>query len=226
MTKALVLLSGGLDSTTCLTMAVANHGPAQVETISMFYGQKHELELKSAASVAHHFEVPWHILNLPDIFGRAGSTLVKGGPDNPKGTYADLPEGPSPTYVPFRNGNLLSAATAYAVGLQAAEIWFGAHAEDAENWAYPDCTPEFIGAMANAIYIGSYKKIRLVTPLEWMTKADVVRTGLALDAPYELTLSCYNGKQPACGECPTCKSRLAAFAENGAVDPIMYAQLR
>ena len=88
---------------------------------------------------------------------------------------------------------------------------------------YPDCTPEFIGAMAAAVYVGTYHKVRLLTPLQWMDKKEVVLTGMHLEAPYELTWSCYNGAEVACGVCPTCRSRRESFALNGYKDPVPYA---
>jgi 7-cyano-7-deazaguanine synthase len=142
-------------------------------------------------------------------------------------TYKEIAEGEgvSPTYVPFRNGNLLSTAASLALVEGAGAIYFGAHAEDARGWAYPDCTPEFIGSMASAIYIGSYHRVRLVTPVEWMMKHDIVAVATQIGAPLHLTLSCYEGLRPACGKCPTCVERLAAFETNGLTDPIEYARV-
>jgi 7-cyano-7-deazaguanine synthase len=102
-------------------------------------------------------------------------------------------------------------------------LYFGAHAEDARAWAYPDCTPEFIGAMANAIYIGSYQQLRLRTPLEWLTKADIIQLGDRLGVPWEQTWSCYAGGQSHCGTCPTCRARRQGFVRAGVYDPTMYS---
>src|SRR5262245_9556666 len=131
----------------------------------------------------------------------------------PHVTYEELQkaEGPSPTYVPYRNGSFLSLAASGALDMGADTIYAGMHGEDAHNWAYPDCTPEFIGAMQNAIYIGTYYKVRLVCPFTYMTKADIIKLGLDLLAPLHLTMSCYEGRDPACGVCPTCIARLEAF---------------
>jgi 7-cyano-7-deazaguanine synthase len=96
------------------------------------------------------------------------------------------------------------------------------HAEDAANWAYPDCTPEFLGAMACAIYIGTYQKVRLVTPFVQAMKVAIVQEGLLLGVPYSLTRSCYAETVVSCGKCPTCLSRLAAFESNDEEDPIPY----
>ena len=225
-TKALVVLSGGLDSTTCLAMAL--RAADDVETVTFYYGQKHKSELEAAKRVADYYAVAHHIIDLPQIFAGTSSTLVEANQiDNPRMSYQEIEEvvgeSVSPTYVPYRNGNLLSMATTLALVRNADTVWAGMHAEDAAHWAYPDCTPEFLGAMANAIYVGSYRKVRLVTPLQWHSKADIVRVGTQLQAPYHLTLSCYDGITPACGTCPTCVGRINAFRANGLADPIPYA---
>ena len=230
--KAVVLLSGGLDSTVALGEALDLHYDGklandQIATaVSFHYGQTHSEELKRANDVANAYGVKHQVISLPQIFGGTESTLVASNElDQPEMSYEDIEEsfGVSPTYVPFRNANLLSMATAVALVEGAEEVWAGMHAEDAHNWAYPDCTPEFLGAMANAIYVGSYHKVRLVTPHMWRTKADVVRRGFEIDTPFELTMSCYNGVEPACGTCPTCVGRINAFREVGKKDRIEYA---
>jgi len=222
MSKVLVLLSGGLDSTTCAAIAVEEFGEAFVRGISFVYGQKHVKEIESAKAVAEYYNFPHEVIELPNVFEGFGSTLIDTGLSNPEVPYSEL-EGVSPTYVPFRNGILTSYAAAVALTRGSDLVYFGAHSEDAENFAYPDCTPEFIGSMASAIFVGTYFKVRLVTPLQWMDKKDVVQRGLYLDAPYHLTTSCYNGKELACGRCPTCRSRRAAFAHWSARDPTLYA---
>ena len=222
--KALVVLSGGLDSTTCMALAAIEH---EVEAVSFYYGQKHKNELAHAEMVAAYYNARWSLIELPKVFAGTDSTLVEDNQiDNPRGSYKDVQdiegEQVSPTYVPYRNGSLLSLATAHALVVGADTLYAGMHAEDAAHWAYPDCTPEFLGAMANAIYIGSYRKVRLATPLQWLSKGEVVRLGTEIGAPFHLTMSCYDGKSPACGTCPTCIGRINAFRENALVDPIEY----
>lgn len=225
MSKAIVLLSGGMDSTTCATMAVLEHGAENVIALTMFYGQKHEVEINSAKAVCEHLGIEVHkVIQLPDIFKGYGSTLMDSDKPNPELSYKDINDsfGVSPTYVPFRNGNLLAVATAMALVEEAEVIYYGAHSEDARNWAYPDCTPEFNGAMANAIYVGSYHKVRLVTPLQWSGKANVLATAIDIGAPLELSYSCYNGREKHCAVCPTCVGRIQAFQEVGIIDPVPY----
>jgi 7-cyano-7-deazaguanine synthase len=221
--RSVVLLSGGIDSTTCLALAVRESTADETIAVSYAYGQKHGAELDHAALVTAFYGVGHRILEIPRLFPASTSTLIQGGADNPSVAYEELDEGVSPAYVPFRNGVFLSMATAVALEVDADFVYFGAHAEDAQRWAYPDCTPEFIGSIASAMFVGSYMKVRLISPLQWCNKADVIRMGMQLGAPYHLTMSCYNGLEPACGLCPTCQSRRRAFEVNGVVDPIPYA---
>lgn len=224
--KAVVLLSGGMDSTACAAYLVSCFGKENVIALSIGYGQKHDNEMLHASAVAEHLGIEFHEVSLqPIIFSGGDSALLKAdGVDVPELTYEEIQtrQGVSPTYVPFRNGNLLSVATALALTLDADYVCYGAHAEDAANHAYPDCTPEFIGAMSNAIHQGTYFKVRLLTPLINMSKSDVVAFGNKYNAPFKLTLSCYKGHKPSCGVCPTCVSRIEAFKQQGLIDPIKY----
>jgi len=222
MSKAYVLLSGGVDSSTCLGIAVKQFD-GSVTGVSFNYGQRHTKELEHARMVCDAYNVPHEILNARGLIAKGG--LTDDNLEMPHVSYADLPHGVSPTYVPFRNGTMLSLLTSHASTDEECEaIFFGAHADDAANWAYPDCTPEFIGGMANAIYIGTYHKIRLYTPLIFMTKPDIVREGQRVLVPWELTWSCYEGGEVHCGICPTCRSRREGFELAGVVDPTEYAR--
>lgn len=232
---AVVLLSGGVDSTTCLYHAkYAKPAYAEVHGVSFDYGQRHSKEIGYAKKSCEANDFAHHIIKAPDIFPK--SMLTNVDEKVPDISYADMDPGVSPTYVPFRNGTMLSLLTAFTEGLikntqesftmedeVEADIYFGAHAEDAANWAYPDCTPEFIGAMANAIYIGSYRRIRLCTPLEWLDKTHVIMHGQELHVPWQNTWSCYKGLELQCGTCPTCRSRREGFANAGVKDPTEYA---
>ena len=232
--KALVLNSGGVDSTTCVGIAVDRYGKNNVITASLYYGQKHDKELECARKIAEYYGVRHIEEDISNVmkYAKDVCTLVKGGDEIEHKSYADQiaenGEGRVATYVPFRNGLFLSIAAAYADSLfpgEDVEIFYGAHADDAAGRAYADCSPEFADAMNKAINIGTYGKININRPLINMNKAEVVKTGLALKVPYELTWSCYEGGEKACGTCGTCIDRLAAFAANNVKDPIEYAEV-
>lgn len=221
--RAVVLLSGGIDSTTCLALAVKEFGAENVKALCLSYGQKHDKELQSAFKVARHYGVqlvedeinPFQFSNCP---------LLKGRGDIKHESYAEQleemgGEGTVDTYVPFRNGILLSVAAAFAYSIGADCVYYGAHADDAAGRAYPDCTPEFVAAMDEAIYEGTGHRVNVIAPLLMMNKAEVVATGLKLCAPYELTWSCYEGGDVPCGKCGTCIDRANAFKANGIEDP-------
>lgn len=229
--KALVLSSGGVDSTTCIGIAVDKYGKENVITASLYYGQKHDKELECARKIAEYYGVKHIEEDISNIMKYANQvcTLIKGGKNIEHKSYAEQieenGEGRVATYVPFRNGLLLSIATAYADSLfpnEEVEIFYGAHADDAAGQAYADCSPEFAEAMNKAINIGTYNKISINRPLINMNKAEVVKTGLKLNVPYELTWSCYEGKEKQCGKCGTCIDRKKAFKENGVDDPVGY----
>jgi 7-cyano-7-deazaguanine synthase len=275
MKRAFVLLSGGIDSTTCLHKAIFDAKPSHltdediyriihlnhnfqsvdwVEAISVDYGQRHLKETEYAKATCELYGIEHTILNLRDILAGDSVMLTDKNVAIPDIDYADI-KGVSPTYVPFRNGTLLSLITAHAQKWVNAEIakrvdnlladdepyytsakiiatgeakdsvgiYFGAHAEDAANWAYPDCTPEFIGAMANAIFIGSYQAIRLYTPLQWLGKKEIIQLGESLSVDWSGTWSCYAGGDLHCGTCPTCRARRAGFIAAEVGDPTNYA---
>ena len=223
--RAYVLLSGGMDSTTCLFLAMTEVGPENVMAFSVDYGQLHRRELNMAGMVCYEHGVNHRILKLSEQPPSPLTDQVKNSeiPDKP---YSELGEGISPSYHYFRNGQLLSLITAYAdADLQPGQkglIYAGPHAEDAANAAYLDCTFEFMGAMANAIWIGTYHRLRLITPLIFLTKDQIVDIGQELGVPWAKTYSCYHGGETHCGVCPTCQSRREAFARAGVDDPTSY----
>lgn len=225
MTEGIILLSGGLDSTTLAAWIVETQVVDHLVPISFIYGQKHTRELKAAEAVADYYQLPKPVVyDLTKVFQGSKSTLIDRTLQTPQMTYQELSEqsGVSPTYVPYRNGTFLSIAAVAAVILKSSLIFCGVHAEDARNWAYPDCTPEFIGGMMNAIYVGTYHQVRLEAPFQYLMKKDIVKLGLSINAPYHLSWSCYEGRAEACGLCPTCVERLEAFRVNEATDPIKY----
>lgn len=229
--KALVLNSGGVDSTTCVGIAINEYDKDNVITASLYYGQKHDKELECARKVAEYYGVKHIEEDISNIMKYANNvcSLIKGGKDIIEMSYAEQieknGEGRVETYVPFRNGLLLSIATAYADSLfpgEEVKIFYGAHADDAAGSAYADCSPEFAEAMNKAINIGTYGKISVERPLINMNKSQVVKTGLQLNVPYHLTWSCYEGKEKQCGRCGTCIDRKKAFEDNGVGDPVEY----
>lgn len=225
--KALVLSSGGVDSTTCLSLAINKFGSENVTSVSFFYGQKHDKELKCARELANYYHIKHYELDLSSIMQYSNCSLLTNSTQEIKHqSYAEQiaenGEGRVSTYVPFRNGLMLSAAAALADSIyenEECDIYIGAHADDAAGNAYADCSTEFIDAMAKAISIGTYEKINIVAPFVDSNKAGVVKKGLELKTPYELTWSCYEGKDTPCGKCGTCIDRAAAFAANNVEDP-------
>ncbi|MBE5900861.1 MAG: 7-cyano-7-deazaguanine synthase QueC [Lachnospiraceae bacterium] len=224
--KALVLSSGGVDSTTCLGMAIEEYGKENVITLSMWYGQKHEKELEAAKKVAEYYGVEHLALDLSKIFTYSDCSLLQHShKEIPTESYdkqiAEADGKPVSTYVPFRNGLFLSCAASIALSKDCQVIYYGAHKDDAAGSAYPDCSVDFNDAMSKAIYEGSGKQLSVKAPLVNWNKARVVQEGLRLKVPYELTWSCYEGKDKPCGVCGTCIDRARAFEENGVKDPAL-----
>lgn len=224
--KVLVLSSGGIDSTTCLGMAVAQYGKENVTALSMSYGQKHTKELESAKAVADYYGVELYSVDLAEIFRFSKCSLLKhSDAEIPKESYAEQLEktdgAPVSTYVPFRNGLFLSTAASFAISMECEKIYYGAHSDDAAGNAYPDCSDVFNNAMNQAIYEGSGHQVEIVAPFIDKTKAQVVKKGLELGVPYELTWSCYEGSDKPCGVCGTCIDRRRAFELNGVKDPAL-----
>ena len=228
--KAIVLSSGGVDSTTCLGIAVKRLGRDNVSTLSLYYGQKHDKELECAKKVAEYYGVKHYEMNLSEVMALSNCSLLKHSTEDIKHqAYAEqLKEtngNPVATYVPFRNGLFLSCAAAIALSIYPDDevlLYCGMHADDAAGNAYPDCSVIFNRAINKAIYYGSGNKVRVVSPLVKLNKTQVVSKGLKLKVPYELTWSCYEGHEKACGKCGTCIDRLTAFKNNGVEDPIPY----
>lgn len=224
--KAIVLFSGGVDSTTCLALAIERFGKENVIPLSIIYGQKHEKEVQASADILAYYQMEGKYLNLTDIFRYSNSSLlVQSDKAIPQGSYGEqlrsegVGIGLVDTYVPFRNGLFLSAAASLALSLDASVIYYGAHQDDVAGDAYPDCSQAFYTAMATAIFEGSGKALMLEAPFVNTNKTGVIKEGLRLGVPYELTWSCYEGKEKPCGHCGTCLDRMAAFKANGIEDP-------
>lgn len=225
--KAVVILSGGLDSTTC--MGIAAKAGYELLPLTFDYGQRHRLELENARRVAEHYGVSdrHKVISLGFLKDFGGSALTDESIDVPDMTKEDSNQESIPvTYVPGRNLLFLSIATSYAEAKGAEAIYIGVNALDYSG--YPDCRPEFIRKVEEVVALATKvgvegKPIRIETPLVEWTKADIIREGTRLGVPYQLTTSCYNGKQDACGVCDSCRLRLKGFAEAGLTDPISYA---
>lgn len=222
--KALVLFSGGVDSTTCLALAIEKYGADEVLALSVSYGQKHDKEIRAAEKIAEHYHVRLIKLDLARIFEGSNCSLLQGSDaEIPKESYsqqlAQTDGSPVSTYVPFRNGLFLSTAASVALSNGCQVIYYGAHSDDAAGNAYPDCSAAFNESMNRAIYLGSGNQLTVAAPFIGLNKAQVVAEGLRLGVPYELTWSCYEGGDVPCGECGTCIDRAAAFRANGVEDP-------
>lgn len=223
----MVLLSGGLDSTT--VVAIAKSEGFAVYALSFDYGQTHKAELRAAERVAASQGVAKHTVLRVDLSAFGGSALT-GDAEIPKHrSMEEMGDGIPVTYVPARNTVFLSLALAWAESLGATDIFIGVNALDYSG--YPDCRPEFIAAFEAMANLGTKigtegKRIRIHTPLIAMTKAEIVRAGLALGVDYGMTVTCYDASDAgeACGACDACLLRLKGFAENGAADPVSYRE--
>ena len=221
--KAVILLSGGLDSCTC--MAVAHAAGYELYPISFDYHQRHDRELDCAKRIAAYYHTAEHLIIETNMNAVGGSALTDNAIDVPTGNAerTDIPV----TYVPARNLIFLSYALGYAERVGATHLYIGVNSVDYSG--YPDCRPEFIAAfqaaadMATAAAAERGQRIVIETPLQHLSKGEIVRLGTKLSAPYELTTSCYRGGAEACGVCDSCILRLRGFAEAGRRDPIPYA---
>jgi 7-cyano-7-deazaguanine synthase len=221
--KAVILLSGGLDSATVLAMA--REQDRECHALSIVYGQRHEIETAAAKRIASTFNVAEHVIENLDlrIFGASALTADI---DVPKDSV-DAPGIPV-TYVPARNTIFLALALGFAEAREAQEIWLGVNAVDYSG--YPDCRPEFLDAFQQVILQGTRSGIehgepRIIAPLVSWSKADIIRKGLSLGVDYSMTHSCYDPSPDgfACGHCDSCILRRRGFEEAGVPDPTHYA---
>ena len=215
--KAVVLFSGGLDSTV-LVYDLLNEG-ADLKLLSIDYGQRHEKELKSSSEIAEYLELKHEILRLPmlnNLLG--GSALTDPSILLPEGHYAE--DSMKATVVPNRNMILLSLAAGHAISLQFDTVAYAAHAGD--HTIYPDCRPEFATAMDQALKLCDWNTVSLYRPFVQLSKHDLVRKGKELGVPFEKTWSCYAGNDKHCGKCGTCVERKEAFELVGLLDPTEY----
>jgi 7-cyano-7-deazaguanine synthase len=215
--KAVVLLSGGIDSSTLLYSLHASEYDCRALIVN--YNQRHSKELSHAVAIAERLNVPYTMALLdPKLF--AGSDSSQTNPDVavPEGHYEDASM--RSTVVANRNMLLLAMAGAVAEATKANAVAYAAHAGD--HAIYPDCRPEFAIALAEALRLGTYQKVELIRPFISMTKAEIVRLGAELGVPFELTYSCYQGRIHHCGVCGTCVERREAFSLANVIDPTVY----
>jgi 7-cyano-7-deazaguanine synthase len=221
--KAVVLVSGGMDS--CVTAAIARQSH-RLAFLHASYGQLTERRERQAfEAIADFYQVPERLVVNLDYFAQiGGSALTDRGIDVPQAEPGAAPGGPAipPTYVPFRNAHFLSVAVSWAEVIGASAVFIGAVSEDSSG--YPDCRPEYYDAFQQLVQVGTRPEtqIRMATPVIGMRKSEIVRRGAELGAPLELTWSCYKFDDAACGTCDSCRLRLAAFTEAGIADPIPY----
>ena len=215
--KALVLFSGGLDSTVLAAQLLADG--AETRLLSIDYGQRHAKELQQAEKIADALGLPHRILRLPDLGPLlGGSSLTDDQVELPEGHYAE--ESMKATVVPNRNMILLALAGGHALSLGFDTIAYAAHAGD--HTIYPDCRPEFADAMEKALGLADWQNPNLHRPFVNFSKEELVRKGNELGAPLELTWSCYAGREKHCGKCGTCVERIEAFALAKVEDPTEY----
>lgn len=221
--RAVILLSGGLDSATVL--ALAHRGGRECHALSIVYGQRHSVELEAAKRVAAAIGVAEHVVHSLDL-RVFGASALTGDIEVPKDAVGA--PGIPVTYVPARNTIFLALALGYAEARNAEEIWIGVNALDYSG--YPDCRPEFIEAFQRVIATGTRSGVergepRLVAPLLQMTKAEIIRKGVELGVDYGITHSCYDPAPDggACGHCDSCLLRRKGFEEAGVEDPTRYA---
>jgi 7-cyano-7-deazaguanine synthase len=224
--KAVLLLSGGVDSTT--TAAIALHEGFDVHALSVRYGQRHAVELEAARRVAERLGIRRHVIIDLDLRAFGGSALTADVPVPKDTPLTEIGARIPATYVPARNTIFLSLALAWAETLGARDIFFGANALDYSG--YPDCRPEYLEAyarmadLATRVGVEEGARLRIHAPLLRLTKAEIVARGVALGLDYGMTSSCYDpaADGAACGRCESCILRLKGFAEAGLPDPARY----
>lgn len=225
--NAMVVFSGGIDSTTCLAMAIDLYGKERVKALSFTYGQKHSVELEHAKAITEHYGVEHIIRDISEIYkGNTTCKLLKGNEAVEHTRYEEQTEANGhhavDTYVPFRNGIMLAYAAALAIEKNCEVIYYGAHADDAEGNAYPDCSHAFNFAMNEAVREGTGGEVHIYDPIIDIHKNEVIAKGLKLNAPYYMSYSCYEGHKKPCGTCPSCRKRIESFLANGVTDPVQY----
>src|SRR5277367_7011931 len=230
--KAVVLLSGGMDSCVCTAIARERHGAQNIALLHAGYGQRtQERERRAFEGIADFYDVSARqrlVVQLDHFRAIGGSALTDkkiAVPENVLGAAGPHGSAIPVTYVPFRNAHFLSVAVSWAEAIGAGAVYIGAVAEDSSG--YPDCRPEYYRVFQELIRVGTRPEteIEIVTPVIALKKSEIIQWGLELGAPLQLTWSCYQDEDNACGVCDSCMLRLRAFAETGVADPIAYRPL-
>lgn len=218
--RAVVLVSGGLDSATVLAYALSLG--FETTAISFDYGQRHSIELESGKRICEHYGIERKVVNL-DMKQIGGSSLTSDMNVETR-SIDEISKSIPTSYVPARNTIFLSIASAFAEVLDADTLFIGANAVDYSG--YPDCRPKFFNSMENTINLGTkrglHSRLRIAVPLQYLTKGEIISLGMSLKVPYDLTHSCYRGEEEACGECDSCLLRLKGFVDSGFRDPVKY----
>jgi len=221
MEKAIVILSGGMDSTTLL-YDVLSKKDKEVHAVCFNYGQKHSKELNCARETCMKLDVPLHEIRIEALGQIAPSSLTHKDMKVPEGNYDET--NMKSTVVPNRNMVLISLATSLAIGLEAKTLYYGAHKGD--HTIYPDCRREFVEALRETIKLCDWNVVNLQAPYIEMDKGDIAIRGKELGVNYKSTWTCYKGLTKACGKCGSCRERLEAFEKAGMEDPIQYEVLK
>ena len=220
MKKAVMIVSGGLDSATMLYREEFKYSTF---VLTFDYSQRHRKEIECAKKLCNNLGLPHKIVDITSINEFISKGSLSGNEPVPFGHYAS--ENMKKTIVPNRNMILLAIAVGYAATIEAEKVLYGAHTGDAT--IYPDCRKEFIKAIDSAVFLGNLwenngKSIEIITPLIDLTKSEIVALGMKVNVPYKNTWTCYSGKEKACGKCGSCVERIEAFKLNGLIDPIEY----
>lgn len=228
--KAVVLLSGGMDSCVSAAIARERHGAGNIALLHVGYGQRTQRRERQAfEEIADFYGVRERLVVQLDHFRVIGGSALTDErisvPENELGAPGSQGSAIPVTYVPFRNAHFLSVGVSWAEAIGAGAIHIGAVAEDSSG--YPDCRPEYYRVFQELIRVGTRPEtqIEMITPVITLKKSDIIRRGLDLGAPLQLTWSCYQDEEAACGACDSCLLRLRAFAEAGAKDPIPYRRV-
>ncbi|MFT6919424.1 MAG: 7-cyano-7-deazaguanine synthase [Cognaticolwellia sp.] len=214
--KVVVIFSGGMDSFTVLHRALKDG--KEVYALTFDYGQKHVKEIACASKVCQQLGVAHKVIDISSINQLLAGSSLTDDIDIPEGHYEA--ESMKSTVVPNRNMILLSLAVGYAVSVEAAQVYYGAHSGD--HAIYPDCRPEFVMKMNEVCQIANYQAVEIFSPYLTNSKSDILTDGLKMGLRYDDTWTCYNGRAQACGKCGACQERLEAFADNNVTDPLAY----